>query len=210
MTILRLVSMVWLLAAAPLLAADAAISLFDGKTLGKWEPVNLGSDGKVWVDEEGGELRLDQGEPLTAVVWKGEVPAVSNYEITLEAKKINGDDFFLALTIPVKDTHCTFVCGGWGGGLVGISSINGMDASENESATVESFEKGVWYPIKVRVTDRFISCWVGERELVSINLEGITLSMRAGDIEECVPLGLATYQTWGAYRNLRWTNLPKP
>jgi hypothetical protein len=202
--------MVWLLAAAPLLAADAAISLFDGKTLGKWEPVNLGSDGKVWVDEEGGELRLDQGEPLTAVVWKGEVPAVSNYEITLEAKKINGDDFFLALTIPVKDTHCTFVCGGWGGGLVGISSINGMDASENESATVESFEKGVWYPIKVRVTDRFISCWVGERELVSINLEGITLSMRAGDIEECVPLGLATYQTWGAYRNLRWTNLPKP
>ena len=85
-----------------------------------------------------------------------------------------------------------------------------MDASENESATVESFEKGVWYPIKVRVTDRFISCWVGERELVSINLEGITLSMRAGDIEECVPLGLATDQTWGAYRNLRWTNLPKP
>jgi hypothetical protein len=210
MTILRLVSLALLLSSAPLLAEDATISLFDGKTLGKWEAVNLGSDGKVWVDEAGGELRLDQGEPLTAVVWKGEVPAVSNYEITLEAKKINGDDFFLALTIPVKDTHCTFVCGGWGGGLVGISSINGMDASENESATVESFEKGVWYPIKVRVTDRFISCWVGERELVSINLEGITLSMRAGDIEECVPLGLATYQTWGAYRNLRWTNLPKP
>jgi hypothetical protein len=210
MTILRLVSLALLLSSAPLLAEDATISLFDGKTLGKWEAVNLGSDGKVWVDEAGGELRLDQGEPLTAVVWKGEVPAVSNYEITLEAKKINGDDFFLALTIPVKDTHCTFVCGGWGGGLVGISSINGMDASENESATVESFEKGVWYPIKVRVTDRFISCWVGERELVSISLEGITLSMRAGDIEECVPLGLATYQTWGAYRNLRWTNLPKP
>jgi hypothetical protein len=206
----RLACILTLVAAGQLLAEDASISLFDGKTLGKWKAIQFGGEGQVWIDEATGDLRLDQGEPLTGVVWKGDLPALCNYEITLEAKKVNGDDFFLALTIPVKDKHCTFVCGGWGGGLVGISSINGMDASENETATVESFEKGVWYPIKVRVTDQSIRCWVGERELVSLNLEGIRLGMRPGDIEMCVPFGLATYQTWGAYRNIRWTNLPKP
>ncbi|RFC45192.1 MAG: hypothetical protein DVB23_002061 [Verrucomicrobia bacterium] len=207
----RLVPLALLSLTTLTLAAEppAPISLFDGKTLGKWEAVRFGGEGNVWIDEATGDLRLDQGEPLTAVVWKGEVPATSNYEISLEAKKVNGDDFFLALTLPVKDSHCTFVCGGWGGGLVGISSINGMDASENETASVESFENGVWYPVKVRVTDRFITCWIGGREVVSLNYEGAKIDMRPGDIEMCVPLGLATYQTWAAYRNFRWTNLPK-
>jgi len=86
--------------------------------------------------------------------------------------------------------------------------LNDLDASENETASFESFENGVWYKIRVRVTDQAITCWINEREVVHTNIEGVRVGMRPGDIELCRPLGLATFQTWAAYRALTWTPLP--
>jgi len=187
--------------------SDDVISLFDGKSLGSWERVVFGGEGAVYVED--GELRLDQGDPLTAVVWKGPLPARTHYEISLQAKKINGDDFFLALTFPVNDSHCSFILGGWGGGLVGISSLNGMDAAENETGTVAYFETGTWYDVRVQVRPTWITCWIDDQEVVDLDIEGVEIGMRPGDIELCVPLGLATYQTWAAYRDLQWKPLSK-
>jgi hypothetical protein len=34
----------------------------------------------------------------------------------------------------------TFICGGWGGAVVGISSIDGQDASMNETTKYIKFE----------------------------------------------------------------------
>ena len=180
--------------------------LFDGKTLGNWQTTQFGGEGDVFVDEEG-NLELDFGAVITGVNWKGGVPATSNYEISLEAMKLDGNDFFLALTFPVKDSHATFVVGGWGGGVVGISSVDDLNASENETMNIEGFEKDVWHKIRVRVTDNKLQAWIGEDQKVDLELEGRKISLLPGDIELSVPIGIAAYQTRARYRNIIWRNL---
>ena len=180
--------------------------LFDGKTLGNWQTTQFGGEGDVFVDEEG-NLELGFGAVITWVNLKGGVPATSNYEISLEAMKLDGNDFFLALTFPVKDSHATFVVGGWGGGVVGISSVDDLNASENETMNIEGFEKDVWHKIRVRVTNNKLQAWIGEDQKVDLELEGRKISLLPGDIELSVPIGIAAYQTRARYRNIIWRNL---
>ena len=180
--------------------------LFDGKTLGNWQTTQFGGEVDVFVDEEG-NLELGFGAVITGVNWQGGVPATSNYEISLEAMKLDGNDFFLALTFPVKDSHATFVVGGWGGGVVGISSVDDLNASENETMNIEGFEKDVWHKIRVRVTDNKLQAWIGEDQKVDLELEGRKISLLPGDIELSVPIGIAAYQTRARYRNIIWRNL---
>ncbi|MEM1297327.1 MAG: family 16 glycoside hydrolase [Verrucomicrobiota bacterium] len=186
---------------------DGWISLFDGKTLGNWMPINFGLGTDVVAVEEG-LLYLDAGDPMTGMKWNAPLPRKVNYEIEMVAKKIQGDDFFLALTMPVNEESCTLVCGGWGGGVVGISCLHGLDASENETATVEYFETDKWYTVKVRVEEELIQCWIDDRMLVDVDIKGVEISMRPGDIELCSPLGLASFLTSAAYRSIRWREIP--
>lgn len=175
-------------------------SLFDGKTLKGWKVADFAGGGKVEVEK--GQLMLNSGLALTGVTWTNEVPK-TNYEIALEAMKVDGSDFFCGLTFPVADSHCTFVVGGWGGGVVGISSIDGMDASENETTKFMNFEKKRWYRIRVRVTPTKLEAWIDDEKLVDQSIEGRKITMRPGEIEDNVPLGLATYQVTAALRNIR-------
>ena len=66
--------------------------------------------------------------------------------------KIEGADFMCGLTFPVGDSHASLILGGWGGTVAGISSIDGHDASENETSSFISFPKDRWYTIRMRVT----------------------------------------------------------
>lgn len=186
--------------------AGGVIPLFDGKTLGSWEKTQFGGEGDVFVDEEG-NLEFGFGAVISGVNWKGDPPATSNYEISLEAMKLDGNDFFLALTFPVKDSHATFVVGGWGGGVVGISSVDDLNASENETMNIEGFEKDVWHKIRVRVTDDKLEAWIDDENKVDLELEGRKISLLPGDIELSVPIGIAAYQTRAQYRNIVWRNL---
>ncbi len=183
------------------------ISLFDGKSLGKWKKTAFGGEGDVFVNESG-NLEFGFGALITGVHWGEAPPATSNYEISLEAMKLDGNDFFLALTFPVKDSHATFVVGGWGGGVVGLSSVDDLDASENETMTIEGFGKDIWYKIRVRVTDGRIQAWLDDEEKVSLDLADRKISLRPGDIELSVPVGIAAFQTRAQYRNLVWRRLP--
>lgn len=175
-------------------------SLFDGKTLKGWKVADFAGGGKVEVEK--GQLKLHSGLALTGVTWTNEVPK-TNYEIALEAMKVEGSDFFCGLTFPVKDSHCTFVVGGWGGGVVGISSIDGMDASENETTKFMNFDKERWYRIRVRVTPAKLEAWIDDEKMVDQSIEDRKITMRPGEIEDNVPLGLATYQVTAALRNIR-------
>ena len=83
---------------------------------------------------------------MTGINWTNRVPKV-NYEVTLDAMRVTGSDFFCGLTVPVSDSFCTLIVGGWGGSLVGISSLDGQDASENETTKFFNFEQGKWYRI---------------------------------------------------------------
>ena len=84
---------------------------------------------------------------MTGITWTGEFPR-SNYEVRFEAARLQGNDFFASLTFPVEDSFVTWVTGGWGGDIVGISSIDGWDASDNETRTYFNFENGRWYAMR--------------------------------------------------------------
>ena len=183
------------------------VALFDGKALGDWKKTQFGGEGDVFVNEDG-NIEFGFGAIMTGVHWGGDVPATSNYELTLDAMKLDGHDFFLALTFPVKESHATFVIGGWGGGVVGISSVDDLDASENETMNIEGFETDRWYKVKIKVTDDRLEAWIDDSQMVDLDLEDRKISLRPGDIELCVPIGLASFQTRAQYRNISWKNLP--
>lgn len=181
-------------------------SLFDGKSLAGWKEIDYA--GKASVEVVDGEIRVGQGEVLTGVVLADKPPLTINYEISLDAMKIDGSDFFCALTFPINDKHCTMVVGGWGGGLVGISSIDHMDASENSTQVIRSFESKKWYKIRLRVTESKFEGWIDDKKLIDFDHKGRALSMRVGDIEQSVPLGLSTFQTKAAYKNIIMKAVP--
>ena len=182
------------------------IVLFDGKDLGEWEKTQFGGEGDVFINEEG-NLEFGFGAIMTGVHWGGEVPATSNYEISLDAMKLDGTDFFCALTFPVKDSFATFVIGGWGGGVVGISCVDDLNASENETMNIEGFANDVWHKVRVRVTDDRLKAWIDEDEMVDLALEGRKISLLPGDIELSKPIGIASFITRAQYRNIVWKNL---
>lgn len=121
--------------------------------------------------------------------------------------KLHGNDFFVGLTFPVKKDHASLIVGGWGGGIIGISSIDDLDASENETMNIEGFEVNRWYKIKLRVTDPKIEVWLDDKQFVDLELQDKKISVRPGDIELCIPLGLCSFQTRAQYRNLVWKNI---
>ncbi len=174
--------------------------LFDGKTLEGWKKIEFGGSGEIFVED--GQIVLGMGEILTGIKLDGEPPFKTNYEITLEAQRIDGTDFFCALTFPIGDSHATYVVGGWGGFLVGISSIDSMDASENETGSVQKLDDKKWYKLRLKVTDTLLQAWIDDRRVVNLLHKGRKLEMRPGEIEECVPFGIATFQTKAALRNI--------
>jgi hypothetical protein len=146
------------------------------------------------------------GAVLTGITWTNPPPE-GDYELSLEAVKLEGSDFFSALTFPAGDGHCSLIVGGWGGGVVGISSLDGMDASENETTKFLSFDKNRWYSVRVRVTARKIEAWIDEEKVVDIGIKDRRISVRPGEIELAQPLGISAFQTKAAYRNISLRNL---
>jgi hypothetical protein len=127
----------------------------------------------------------------------------------LEALKEVGSDFFCGLTFPVssKEECLTFIVGGWGGGTVGVSSIDGMDASENETTTYGNFEEGRWYAIRLLVEEGRLSAFIDGKQVVDVATEGRKLGLRPGVIEYCAPMGIAAWQTEAKVRKLRWRSV---
>ena len=100
--------------------------------------------------------------------------------------------------------------GGWGGSLVGLSSLDGMDASENDTSTVWQFEQGRYYRFRLRVTDDRISGWIDDEWAVDVSLQYRTVGLRFGEIELSRPLGIASWSTTGAVRNIEFRTIPSP
>ena len=173
-----------------------AVALFDGKTLGDWQPVVFGGEGEVRVEPP--QIVLGRGNDLTGVVWAG-APLPETFTVQLEAMRVEGTDFFCALTFPVAGSHCTFVVGGWGGTLIGLSSLEGLDASENETAQVRRLENGRWYRMAVDVSPTLVRARLDDEVLVDLDPRGRQFDVRP-EMELCRPLGLASYRTVAALR----------
>ncbi|MFN8239960.1 MAG: DUF1080 domain-containing protein [Bacteroidales bacterium] len=176
---------------------------FDGKTLDGWEITNFGPQGPVSVSS--GSIILGMGDGCTGITCMRKVPEV-NYQITLEAMRMAGVDFFCGLTFPVNKSSCTLIVGGWGGTVVGLSCIDGLDASENETSINRVFEKNRWYSIKLAVTEYKISAWIDGHMAVNFNYTDRRLSLRP-EVQLSKPFGIASWCTTAAIRNIRITGL---
>ena len=188
-------------------AAEAAAKewvLFDGKSLDAWETVDIGGSGQIEL--EGGVMIINQGDSLSGVVYKkaADLP-LTNYEISLEAKRLQGVDFFCGLTFPVGDLKkCgTLICGGWGGSVTGISSIDDVDASNNATGTYQKYEDDKWYKIRLRVTPANLSVWIDDKQIVDQDIKDRKVSLRPGPIETYAPLAISTFNTAAAIQNVR-------
>jgi hypothetical protein len=181
--------------------------MFNDSNLAGWTETPFAGRGET--ECRFGLMVLNMGDPFTGLNYTNEFPTL-NYEIALEAMRVMGSDFFCGLTVPVGDSFCTLVVGGWGGSVVGISSLDGLDASENETTKYEAFESGRWYRIRLRVTRDRIEAWINQEKLVNVVTTAKKISLRPGEIELSKPVGLAVWQTTAALRNIQVRRVDQP
>jgi len=178
-------------------------SLFDGKTLAGWKSTRFGGEGEVHVEE--GQLIFEMGDPLTGVTWQKEFPK-QDYEISFDANRVDGTDFFVGLTFPVRDSYASLIVGGWAGSVVGISSIDGRDASENETTQVMKFKNGQWYKFRLQVRADRIKAWIDDEKVVDQDIKDRRISTR-NEVNLSKPIGFSSYLTKAALKNVRYRAL---
>ena len=195
-------------AAAPTNAPAAAThwstnwtDLFDGKSLTNWAVTDFAGHGPVTVEAE--QIKIAMGDDLAGINWTNGPLPKTDYEISLDAIKVAGGDFFCGLTFPVADSSCSLIVGGWGGGVVGLSSLDGQDASENETTRSMYLETGHWYHIVLRVTPKKIEAWLDKEKVVDVSIVGRKVSLRPGAIYLSEPLCVATYTTTAKLKDFK-------
>jgi hypothetical protein len=174
-------------------------SLFDGKTLEGWKKTDLSHPGHVRVED--GRIVLGTGEPMTGITTTRKDLPTTNYELSYEAMRTNGEDFFAAATFPVGQSYITLVNGGWGGFVTGLSSLNGQDASENETTRSIPYQNNRWYRFRVRVTEVAIRCWVDDKEIIAVEHKEKHVGTRV-ETRSSEPLGFCAWKSAGALRDI--------
>lgn len=168
-----------------------------------WKSANFGGDGEITLSPEG--IKMGLGDPISGVVCLAELPT-DQYEIELESRRLSNFDFFCGLTFPVGKSHCSFIVGGWAGAVVGLSSIDGEDASENKTKKLMNFDNERWYRIRVRVSEAKVQAWIDDELIVDQVREGHEFSIRA-EMHASLPLGVSAFQCDSELRNVRWRKL---
>lgn len=184
----------------PTASASVSGALFNGTSLAGWVVTDFAGHGPVEVAD--GQIKIGLGH-MTGVNWTNEasLPRM-NYEISLDAMRVDGSDFFCGLTFLVGEKPCSFIVGGWGGGVVGLSSINGEDASQNETTSYMNFVSKKWFHIRVRVEPGKIQAWIDEDRVVNLDTADKNLTIRL-EVEPSLPLGLSTWNTAAAWKNIQ-------
>lgn len=179
------------------------IALLPEEGLEGWEITDFGSEGEVKRD--GKLVVLEKGNPLTGINFKGKFPK-DGFEIEFSANRLEGNDFMCGLTFPVADEFCSFIGGGWGGGVVGLSSVDGYDAAENATSLYRAFDNNQWYKFRLRVDAKHITGWIDDKEVLQQEREGHRFSTRI-EVYASRPLGLCAFSSKVALRDLRWRKL---
>ncbi|WP_436715344.1 family 16 glycoside hydrolase [Roseiconus lacunae] len=182
-----------------------------------WEPCEFGGDGEITMKD--GLIKMEFGQPLTGVRWSGpfegeekkasaetkkKQPPVlprDNYEVRWECRRDRGVDFVCAYTFPVGKEVASLVMGGWGGGVTGISSIDGHDASDNETTMFKAYDDERWYKARVRVEKAQITVWIDEVKMFDVPRKDRKFDIRF-EMDPCTPMGIANFECDSQFRNL--------
>jgi len=173
--------------------------MFDGKGLDGWKKADYAGAGAVKV--EGGVIVMGVGKSMTGITSTRQDLPRTNYELSYEAIRFAGTDFFAACTFPVGKSCLTLVNGGWGGNVTGLSRLDGSDASENETGTFFKYRDKTWYRFRVRVTDEGVRCWIDDKKVVEVNIKGRHVDTRI-ESNATRPLGFATWESSGGVRDI--------
>ena len=177
------------------------VRLFNGRDLAGWKVLDEGffdERGKVHVAD--GTVHLGAGNDQTGIAWTGEFPT-TNYEVELDAMRAAGGDFFCGMTFPVGSSHCTWVVGGFGGKVVGLSNVDNYIAAENATTRIIAFESNRWYRLRLRVTDGRIEAFIDGERIIDQERGGHTFGIWL-EVEPCRPFGIATWRTSGVLRDI--------
>lgn len=169
-----------------------------------WRTTPFANHGEVRIKED--LVSLDPGAPMTGVTAPDFKPRL-NYEIRFEASRLRGNDFFTSLTFPYKDSHATWVNGGWGGDIIGISSIDNWDASENETRAYFNFENNRFYRFRLQVSATHIKAWIDDKQVIDLAVNGRAIGLRRG-MDLTMPLSLFSYNTASSIRKVEYRILP--
>ncbi len=193
-------------AALPRVAPGEWIDLFDGKTLSGWRVLKEKAFvGHKDVRVENGTIVMELGQLQTGIGWDGEFPR-NNYEVSLEAMRTEGSDFFCGMTFPVGDEPCTLIVGGWGGSTVGLSNVDNMAAAENMTTNSMAFDNNRWYTIRLRVTSQKIEVWIDDNQMIALERANHAFDVW-WEQEAARPFGIANWSTASALRNIRLRKL---
>ena len=173
--------------------------IFDGKTLEGWKVPEFGGEGEVRVED--GTIVMEMGASMTGITYTGEVLR-TDFEIELEGMRLDGSDFFCTTTFPVGKEPCTLVVGGWGGTVVGLSTVDYYDASDNLTTTFLDLKDKQWYKVRIRVTEANIVAWIDDEQVVKQPRKGHHFGIRS-EVDLCQPLGVSCWDSKAALRNIR-------
>jgi hypothetical protein len=151
-------------------------------------------------------LSISAGDPYGGVSLASDFMK-DHYEVSLQARRTGGNDIFCGILFPVGKDYCSMVLGGWGNSLSGLSMINGLFASENETAYPESFTNHVWVDVTLRVSPDAIRVFTGTNEIISQEREDRLIEPYPG-LEVFEPFGFFTYETDAEIRRVRVRELP--
>ena len=177
-------------------------SLFDRQSLAGWKVIeenDFKNHGPVAVVD--GVIQIGKGKPAAGIKVSRDFPRI-NYEVVFEARRTEGNDFFCGVTFPIQDNYCSFIVGGWGGGVVGLSNIDTMAAVENDTTRYLEVKDNQWYTIRLRVTEQRVIAWIDGEEFANIEVAEHKFDIW-WEQEPVRPFGIASWNTSAEVRNIR-------
>ena len=93
--------------------------------------------------------------------------------------------------------------------LTALLTVGGLTLAgcAESTTTGMEFKDNRWYRIRVRVTNDKIQAWIDDDQKVDLETTGRKITLRWGEIDKSLPLGVAAYMTRAAVRNIRLRTL---